>query len=176
MYYYWNFTGGTSGYFVENDRDSLSSRRSLIRKWFSCYLWSSCTARRTEISAPHPEQHDSRRQEGAPIATPTLISQEITDSIPYHCSLQYFTPTHFSLAKYKTDIIMPPKRVKKVMTVPINVIFGHLQVSRKTCSLCTNVSLNEGLSLTIAIVHLALSRFRKKQEFEFGSSKTPKHK
>jgi small nuclear ribonucleoprotein E len=24
---------------------------------------------------------------------------------------------------------MPPKRVKRVMTVPINVIFGHLQVS-----------------------------------------------
>jgi len=23
---------------------------------------------------------------------------------------------------------MPPKRVKKVMTMPINVIFGHLQV------------------------------------------------
>ena len=25
---------------------------------------------------------------------------------------------------------MPPKRVKKVMTLPINVIFGHLQVRR----------------------------------------------
>lgn len=29
---------------------------------------------------------------------------------------------------------MPPKRVKKVMTVPINVIFGHLQVGYKRCS------------------------------------------
>jgi hypothetical protein len=24
---------------------------------------------------------------------------------------------------------MPPRKVKKVMTLPINVIFGHLQVS-----------------------------------------------
>ena len=34
---------------------------------------------------------------------------------------------------------MPPKRVKKVMTMPINVIFGHLQV-RTHMWLCRDVS------------------------------------
>ena len=33
---------------------------------------------------------------------------------------------------------MPPKRVKKVMTMPINVIFGHLQVRKNM--LCRDVS------------------------------------
>ena len=38
--------------------------------------------------------------------------------------------------------IMPPKRVKKVMTMPINVIFGHLQVRKHM--LCREVSCSVG--------------------------------
>ena len=37
---------------------------------------------------------------------------------------RYLLPSHFQ----NKPPIMPPKRVKRVMTMPINVIFGHLQV------------------------------------------------
>jgi hypothetical protein len=43
------------------------------------------------------------------------------------CFRIHFFLLHFFNSKIFS--IMPPKRVKKVMTIPINVIFGHLQVS-----------------------------------------------
>jgi hypothetical protein len=39
---------------------------------------------------------------------------------------------------------MPPKRVKKVMTLPINVIFGHLQVRRMVKVVFENTRFRSG--------------------------------
>lgn len=68
-----------------------------------------------------------------------------------------------------TYFIMPPKRVKKVMTLPINVIFGHLQVSS-----------SHGLAPqnSVQCVTVDHSRYsfvsidRKRHAFDFGSTKT----
>jgi hypothetical protein len=54
--------------------------------------------------------------------------------IAHRAFLLFFLPTHtvtpfFSrLSRQRKETTMPPKRVKKVMTIPINVIFSHLQV------------------------------------------------
>ena len=47
-----------------------------------------------------------------------------------HCEYKAeLNATPFSIHSIQQNTSnMPPKRVKKVMTVPINVIFGHLQV------------------------------------------------
>jgi len=42
-------------------------------------------------------------------------------------------------AKTKNLSIMPPKRVKKVMTIPINVIFGYLQFLLTPCNYSRDV-------------------------------------
>jgi hypothetical protein len=76
----------------------------------------------------------------------------------------------------KRKIIMPPKRVKKVMTVPINVIFGHLQVSG------CNKAPWEGAMFDPISPHGFFSILssnilhRKSQEFGFGFMRTPRHK
>jgi hypothetical protein len=55
---------------------------------------------------------------------------------------------HFFALKLHTKQLanMPPKRVKKVMTLPINVIFSHLQVRRRHLDLVSLDSFMNGIN------------------------------
>jgi small nuclear ribonucleoprotein E len=67
---------------------------------------------------------------------------------------------------------MPPKRVKKVMTLPINVIFSHLQVRSMDSCECemTGYYSSHEASLTHQLyhIHFHFSHYQKKTRVRLG--------
>lgn len=66
----------------------------------------------------------------SPPTTMTGMTSIIDYSLPLHCFPSHHLACLLIHHEEAEPIIMapPPKRVKKVMTLPINVIFSHLQV------------------------------------------------
>jgi hypothetical protein len=65
---------------------------------------------------------------------------------------------------------MAPKRVKKVMTIPINVIFGHLQVIR-----FFRLFVSFAKARILTIFFFFLKPYRKRLVFAFGFMRIPRH-